>query len=1127
MRLRTKVELISAAIAGLLLLVAWIAPRFVDIDAYKPAMQEAVKAATGRELVIEGPMKLSMLPQPRISARSVHFANAVGAKGAQMIDVQWVAASPSWLALLQGRVEVGKIILYKPIVVLETDAKGVPNWEFMPGAGAAQPVGAPSSGLHLSIGTLNIVQGTLSYTNPQTGKTVKAEQVEATASVGSLDGPFTISGTATVNGVPLSLDLKVGEQQEKGHDTAFMLKVESGKLEFVGQASAIRPDAALTGHLSVATGLLTDFIAAVVRATGEGSPRFDASVIGRFTFDGGIEVSPTRLAITDFKTTLAGDTAAGSLTLTYDEQPSLEGKLSLPKLDLEKWLTVLSQPGIFLAQAPATAPKPAAPAATPGPAAAPKPAAPAGTPAPAAAPKPATSTATSATLSPFPPELNVALTLDIAETIYRKGSIRDLSIAFDIRKGAITVPRFKMVLPGEMVVQADGAVTAVTAAPATAVTPATATAAGKPPAKVETSGTFSLSGSKLRDTLTWLGVDTSGVPAGKLQTLTANGKLASTAGSVNVGDATLEIDGQPAKGGGTLAFGPPFAVTATVDADHLDLDAYMPKRPESATSIAAAPTPDPVVAAMASVVAPSPAPDKTTPKFQLKSKVAKLVYRQETLNGVAADITVQGNLLSLNSVKVADLLGAKLDLHGSVNDFATRPSFDLTFNATMPDTDKLLDYAALPRFANGKIGAASASGGVAGTLDAVTLRNLAITMLGATAHATGSLKFADKPQFDFSNFSIQTADASRLVSVAAGRNQTGVGAIAASGTLKGTSDRATFNGQLDAMGAKMSGSLDATLGDRPNIKAKLKVPGTLDIDRWLGVSANPVAAATVPSGAPAPAAAVALPAHQPGMATAKSIDLSALQSFDATLSLETSAIAIASLRVNYGDLDATLHNGVLKISKLTGQFFGGAVDFTGTIDASGKTLALDLKGSLQGIYFGEMLRGAAGTNSFGNPNLTVMVDGKISALDIQLKSRGGSPLEIRNALTGTASLSGFIYPTVTQGSLSFARFATSLGGAFSDSMAFNSAMLQGFINRQNPTAGLVQIGGGAMTLQNQTVSGQNTTASIIGRTIFESATTDTTVNIDTGNNKGPADFVTKIKGPLSSPSLTTGRGPGR
>ena len=113
----------------------------------------------------------------------------------------------------------------------------------------------------------------------------------------------------------------------------------------------------MKGHLAVSTGVLTDFIAAVVRASGQAPPRFDASVVGRFTFDGGIEASPTRLAITDFKMSLGGDTASGTLALEQGKEPSLQGHVSLPKVDLEKWLALLSQPGAFQ--------PPAAPTATP------------------------------------------------------------------------------------------------------------------------------------------------------------------------------------------------------------------------------------------------------------------------------------------------------------------------------------------------------------------------------------------------------------------------------------------------------------------------------------------------------------------------------------------------------------------------------------------------------------------------------------------------------------------------------------------------------------------------------------------------------------------------------------------
>ncbi|CAN0401311.1 unnamed protein product, partial [Phaeothamnion confervicola] len=146
MRKRTKIGIWAAAVAGALAL-AWSAvPYLVDMETFKSAMVEAVRQATGRELVIDGPVELSMYPVPGVSARQVHFANAVGTKGAQMLDVRRVIVRPSLLALLQGRIEVGTLVLFRPTIVLEADADGKPNWEFTPGAGAAQPAGAAASG---------------------------------------------------------------------------------------------------------------------------------------------------------------------------------------------------------------------------------------------------------------------------------------------------------------------------------------------------------------------------------------------------------------------------------------------------------------------------------------------------------------------------------------------------------------------------------------------------------------------------------------------------------------------------------------------------------------------------------------------------------------------------------------------------------------------------------------------------------------------------------------------------------------------------------------------------------------------------------------------------------------------
>src|SRR6266403_3336550 len=111
MSVRRRIGWAAAAIFGPLAVAALAAPYLVDAEAYKPALIQAVKEATGRELVIEGPMKLSVLPVPRVSAQQVRFANAAGGEGAQMISVRWVGASPSWWTLLKGQVEVGRLTL--------------------------------------------------------------------------------------------------------------------------------------------------------------------------------------------------------------------------------------------------------------------------------------------------------------------------------------------------------------------------------------------------------------------------------------------------------------------------------------------------------------------------------------------------------------------------------------------------------------------------------------------------------------------------------------------------------------------------------------------------------------------------------------------------------------------------------------------------------------------------------------------------------------------------------------------------------------------------------------------------------------------------------------------------------
>ena len=107
--------------------------------------------------------------------------------------------------------------LVEPKIVLEVNAEGKPNWEFTPSVAEAKPAAAtPSTPRPLSLGRLTIENGTLIFSDSQAGLSVVAEKANFSASVGSIDGPYSLAGAATINGAPLKLDLSVGAKTAVG-----------------------------------------------------------------------------------------------------------------------------------------------------------------------------------------------------------------------------------------------------------------------------------------------------------------------------------------------------------------------------------------------------------------------------------------------------------------------------------------------------------------------------------------------------------------------------------------------------------------------------------------------------------------------------------------------------------------------------------------------------------------------------------------------------------------------------------------------------------------------------------------------------------------------------------------------
>src|SRR5258708_1160123 len=108
----------------------------------------------------------------------------------------------------------------------------------------------PGTPLRGPLGRVALENGMLLFRASQAGLSVVAEKANFSASVGSIDGPYSLAGSAPLNGTPLRLDLAVGAKAASGHIAEVALEAGGGKPSFQGAPSEIRAEAQAVGPAS-------------------------------------------------------------------------------------------------------------------------------------------------------------------------------------------------------------------------------------------------------------------------------------------------------------------------------------------------------------------------------------------------------------------------------------------------------------------------------------------------------------------------------------------------------------------------------------------------------------------------------------------------------------------------------------------------------------------------------------------------------------------------------------------------------------------------------------------------------------------------------------------------------------
>lgn len=311
-----KLFKILGALIGLivLLLVAAVVilPMVVDPNDYKDEIVTKVQEQTGRQLNIDGDLKLSVFPWLGIEIGGMQLSNAPGFDGQSFAAVKHAVVRVKLMPLLSSKLEVDTIGLEGLELNLAKSAKGVTNWDDLAKGGKSDDRDKDHEGegrglAAFTIGGVDISNAKVTWDDQQTGQHFAVDL--QTLKSGSISPGRPV-------GLEMSLVLKSKSPQVAAK---VQLTGEVSMDEGVGQirVADLKVNVDAEGEMLAGGALRAELQAAITAA-----------------LDGkSVSVDGLKLVAGDLN--LSGDLKGRNLD---SKQPVFSGKLDLAEFNLRSWM---------------------------------------------------------------------------------------------------------------------------------------------------------------------------------------------------------------------------------------------------------------------------------------------------------------------------------------------------------------------------------------------------------------------------------------------------------------------------------------------------------------------------------------------------------------------------------------------------------------------------------------------------------------------------------------------------------------------------------------------------------------------------------------------------------------------
>jgi len=330
---RIAILLAAVVAAGTSLIAA--ATHVTPLDTVRDAVEHEIRAVTGLDLLLRGPISVSMFPGPTVEFSDVALGEPVGGEAA--LAAEQLTVNLRLMPLLTRRIEIANISLVKPRIAVTIDPDGRTNWSPLIDilARALKP-NAERDERVLSFSEIGIKDGVVALSVPDRDVHETLKGVELALAWPSITKSFAATGHFTWHNeiVDASLAIANFSGALAGDDSGLKFRVSAGPLKaaFDG-AMSYRPSLKIDGTLAADAASLREAL------RWSGGHSLPAGGLGRFALKARAAVNGRAISLSDLNAELDGNVAEGVLSYATTGRQILQGTLAVERLDLSPYVS--------------------------------------------------------------------------------------------------------------------------------------------------------------------------------------------------------------------------------------------------------------------------------------------------------------------------------------------------------------------------------------------------------------------------------------------------------------------------------------------------------------------------------------------------------------------------------------------------------------------------------------------------------------------------------------------------------------------------------------------------------------------------------------------------------------------